>query len=40
MVMDKRKNKKDFKIKKLKTGDFEVVYDTSNNINIYYTYVK
>jgi len=37
--MDKRKNKKDFKIKKLKTGDFEVV-STSYNINVYYTYVK
>tara|TARA_E500000318_G_scaffold18514_1_gene19286 strand:- start:100 stop:219 length:120 start_codon:yes stop_codon:yes gene_type:complete len=39
MGMDKAKNKKDFKIKKLDNGDFEVV-STSYNIRVYYTYVE
>tara|TARA_R110000851_G_scaffold103113_1_gene219905 strand:+ start:530 stop:643 length:114 start_codon:yes stop_codon:yes gene_type:complete len=37
--MGKRKNKKDFSIKKLKNGDFEVV-NTSYNIPVKYIYVK
>ena len=37
--MGKRKNKKDFSIKKLKNGDFEVV-STSYNIPVKYIYAK
>tara|TARA_R100001463_G_scaffold132800_2_gene193726 strand:+ start:2415 stop:2534 length:120 start_codon:yes stop_codon:yes gene_type:complete len=39
MGVDKAKIKKDFKIKKLKNGDFKVV-STSYNVRVFYSYVK